>query len=221
MKDSFYFSHDYNSRNDPKLQEILMESGQEGIGVFWSLVEMMYEQGGKLSLNKCERYAFTLRADKFVIDKVIQIAFESNDKNFWSNSVMRRLKLREEKSKKAKKSADIRWGNANAVRTQCDPNAIKERKGKERKGKERKEIAKKKPSIYDLTDIHFEPISEKYQVPISFVRSEYDSMLNWHESTGKKKRDWIATLRNFVKEDAIKLRKEQHGKSKIRFINPS
>jgi len=64
-------------------------------------------------------------------------------------------------------------------------------------------IQKKYISIYELNDTHFEVIAKKYNVPIGFVKSKYDDMINWHESTGKKKKDWVATLRNFVKKDAI------------------
>lgn len=74
---------------------------------------------------------------------------------------------------------------------------------------------KKYIPIYDLNDSHFEDISQKYNVPIAFVRSQYDSMVNWHESTGKRRKDWIATLRGFVKRDAIKIRKEHNDRSKI------
>lgn len=64
-------------------------------------------------------------------------------------------------------------------------------------------IQKKYISIYKLNNTHFENIAKKYNVPISFVKSKYDDMINWHEATGKKKKDWVATLRNFVKKDAI------------------
>jgi phage replication O-like protein O len=57
--------------------------------------------------------------------------------------------------------------------------------------------------LNDLNDTHFEPIAQRYGVPISFVRSKYEDMVNWHESSGKTKKDWIATLRGFVKRDAI------------------
>ena len=53
-----------------------------------------------------------------------------SDGEFTSNSVLERLKLREEKSTKARESANKRWNNANAMRTQCDGNAKKERKEK-------------------------------------------------------------------------------------------
>ena len=47
MKDSYYFQHDYNARNDPKLQDVLIELGVEGIGIYWCIIEQLYEQGGR------------------------------------------------------------------------------------------------------------------------------------------------------------------------------
>lgn len=48
MKEIFYFQHDYNARNNPKLQNVLMEHGCAGIGVFWCIVEQLHEQDGIL-----------------------------------------------------------------------------------------------------------------------------------------------------------------------------
>lgn len=70
-------------------------------------------------------------------------------------------------------------------------------------------------ALHDLNDLHFKPIAQRYSVPIEFVRSKYDDMVNWAESNGKQKKDWIATLRNWVKKDAVQIRKEHHAKSKI------
>jgi len=143
-KESFYFTHDYNSRNDPKLQKVLMKLGQEGKGVYWDLVEMLYEEGGYLKLSECESIAFALRTTCDCITNLIDDfdLFQKNEENFWSESILKRLKIREEKSNKAKKSAAERWAkskeNANALQTQSERNAIKERKGKERKGKNNK-----------------------------------------------------------------------------------
>jgi len=80
-------------------------------------------------------------------------------------------------------------------------------------------IQKKYISIRDLNNSHFEPIAERYNVPVSFVLSKYEDMLNWHEATGKMKKDWVATLRGFVKRDALKIRKDQNDKSKIAYIS--
>jgi len=212
QKNRFYFSHDYNSRNDPKLQELLMDLGYEGLGIFWCLVEMLYAQDGYLLLDKCERYAFALRTESEKIKKVIEIAFKNDEKQFWSDTVLERLEIRKIKSNKAKESAITRWNNANAMRTQSDGNAIKERKGKERKGNIY-------INIYDINEIQLQEIAEKYSVPIAFVHSKYDDMINWHKSTGKQKKDWIATLRNFVKKDALNIRKEHDAKSRLAIIS--
>jgi hypothetical protein len=50
-------------------------------------------------------------------------------------SIEKRLNERKDKSIKASESANKRWKNANALRPQCERNAIKERKGKEIKKK--------------------------------------------------------------------------------------
>jgi hypothetical protein len=42
-KDTFWFKHDYNARNDEKILELRSELGAEGYGVYWMLVESMAE----------------------------------------------------------------------------------------------------------------------------------------------------------------------------------
>lgn len=75
--------------------------------------------------------------------------------------------------------------------------------------------------IDSLSEENFETIANNYGVPVSFVKSKYDDMVNWHESTGKRKKNWYATLRNWVKSDALKIRKDgPNGQSKIRVISP-
>ena len=134
MKQEF-FSHDLHGRNDGKLQTVLMKHGLKGIGAFWCIVEMLYENEGYLMRTECERIAFELRTDIDFISCIIYDfnLFEIDDEYFYSNSVLKRLNLINEKRDKARKSAEVRWGNANAMRTQCDGNAVKKRKEKESK----------------------------------------------------------------------------------------
>ncbi|MCY4781427.1 DUF4373 domain-containing protein [Sphingobacterium sp. UT-1RO-CII-1] len=164
-KESFYFSHDYGSRNDPKLMKVLMKLGQEGKGVYWDLIEMLYEQGGYLMLSDCDSYAFALRTSEECITSLINDfgLFENDGEKFWSNSVMTRLNKREAKSQKAKESAFKRWNktdsnanasnnNANALQTKSAPNAIKESKVKESKVKEIVEEEDKEENLVTDTD---------------------------------------------------------------------
>ena len=97
---------------------------------------------------------------------------------------------------------------------------IKENKVKEIK---KKYIKKKDFSVHNppnLTQSDFQEIAESYSLPISFVISKYDDMVNWFESNPRKNQrtNWKATLRQFVKKDAISLRREQSAKTKITFI---
>lgn len=53
-------------------------------------------------------------------------------------------------------------------------------------------------------------IADLYQVPLAFVESKWDDLQNWCLAKGKKYTDYTAALRNWVKNDAIKIRKEDH-----------
>ena len=111
MKDTFYFPHDYGSRNDPRLVKVLMKLGHTGKGVYWDLVEMLYEQEGYLQLSECESYAFSLRTEVKIITSLINDIdlFKKDKDRFWSESILRRLEERKKKTKKAKDLAIKRW----------------------------------------------------------------------------------------------------------------
>jgi len=138
MKETFYFSHDYNARNDPKLVKVLMKLKQEGIGVYWCLIEMSYEEDGMLLLSECESYAFALHTHCDIIKSLINDfdLFVKNAEHFWSESVVNRLNKRYEKSEKATNAANKRWSDANALRTQSNSNASKVKKSKIKESKE-------------------------------------------------------------------------------------
>jgi len=46
MKNSFYFDHDYNARNDHKILEVRAEYGWEGYAIFFALLESLCESNG-------------------------------------------------------------------------------------------------------------------------------------------------------------------------------
>lgn len=146
MKDTYYFSHDSNANQDPKILAMRSVYGWQGYGWYWLLIEMMREQQD-YQLNIEGKYvwnAFALQmqctdeeAQKYIMDCINEFhLFESDGKNFWSNSLLKRMEKADEKSSKARESALLRWEkerNANAMQTQCTPNAIKEKKVKEKK----------------------------------------------------------------------------------------
>lgn len=144
-KDTYFFSHDYNARSDSKIKRLLLKHGMIGYGVYWSIVEDLYNNANVLPLQY-DIIAFDIRCDETIIKSVINDfgLFEVDGDYFGSKSVERRLQERSEKSEKARASAKSRWEkrgqeDANALPSDEDRNAIKEKKGKELKEKKEEE----------------------------------------------------------------------------------
>lgn len=111
IKDAYYFSHDSNARNDPKILAMRSKYGYEGYGWFWALVEMMREQNNlKLPMQpQCmwNAYALQLQCDvdavhKFVEDCINEFKlFTADGEFFWSESLLKRMKQKDEKTEKS------------------------------------------------------------------------------------------------------------------------
>lgn len=135
MKNTLYFPHDYHARHDPKLDRLYLTLGYEGVGIYWCLIEMLYEQGGYLKFDDLILYA---RQDNSLCERIAKVVrgfdlFKFDDVRFWSESCLNRLGKIKDKCEKASQSALKRWGgNANAMPTQCEGNAINKR-NKEKK----------------------------------------------------------------------------------------
>jgi uncharacterized protein YdaU (DUF1376 family) len=163
MKETFYFSHDYGARNDERIVKLIQKYGLSAYGIYWILIEKLYEEGGFLTKDY-DCIAFELRTESERIKEVIDSdLFKSSNDKFYSESCLARLRARKGKSEKARQSAFLRWNkpkesNANAMRTQCGGNAIKESKVKERKGKKSKIIISEQSSqnIQEIFKIFYE-----------------------------------------------------------------
>jgi hypothetical protein len=175
-KDTFYFSHDYNARNDEKIKRLIRKHGMIGYGIFWSIVEDLYNNANALRTDY-DGIAYDLRSDSEIVASVVNEfdLFIFNGDFFGSNSVQERLDQRNNKSESARKSASYRWENANALQTQSEGNAKKERKGKEIKGKE---------------------IKIKYRDNISLTEKENEKLvLEFGEGVVKRCYDFLASYK--------------------------
>lgn len=112
MKDTYYFPHDYNARQDPKLQDVMAHHGVAGVGIYWCLVEMLYEQGGVIPLKAVKGIAYALHVDSEVVSSIINDfdLFQVEGDDFVSNSVNIRMNKRAEISEKRRKAIEARWG---------------------------------------------------------------------------------------------------------------
>jgi hypothetical protein len=146
-KDTYYFSHDYNARNDEKILELRVKYGAEGYGLFWMLVETMAENdngGAKASLIGGLSLGYGVDKGKLLefIRYCIDIELFYEDEGFiFSRRMKKHKEFREKLSTKGKEGADKRWSN------NAPPNSppigegnAKERKGKEIKGNESTDV---------------------------------------------------------------------------------
>ena len=169
-ENAFYFTHDFNTRNDAKIKNLLSVHGFLGYGLFWAIIEDLYNNANALPLN-CKVIAYDLRTKEKIIHSIIHdfdlFVIEKNI--FGSRSVQRRLEDRDAKSIKARESAFKRWENdANAKQSQSKPSAIKESKVKESKKKENKGNKTKDIIFTEMVKIWFDWYEFNFHVKPKF-----------------------------------------------------
>lgn len=139
MKNSYYFPHDYHARHDPKLERLRMDIGPIGDGIYWDVVEMLYEEGGYLALKSLPLIAKALNTTEELVNKVVKDAelFSVNGNKFYSESLLERLKRIKVRVRKARISANKRW-HPNAMPTHSKGNVIKVKESKVKESKVKK-----------------------------------------------------------------------------------
>lgn len=80
-------------------------------------------------------------------------------------------------------------------------------------------INQNKGVVKGITAEDIYEIANMYEVPTAFVKSKWDDIENYCASTGKKYKDYKATLRNWVKRDALKLKERSIYDDKKRGID--
>lgn len=227
MKDAYYFSHDSNARNDEKILMLRSEYGWEGYGIYWVLVEMMFESSETgLYHSKIKGIAAGHSIDITLLENVINTCitenlFVSDKVMFWSESLRRRkekyLTIKQKKSEAGKKGMAKRWGTDNTDITELkDSNNIditEYNKGKERKGNKVKEnkVNKNKYGEFEKVKLakeeHSKLISRLGEIK---TRDLIDRLDNYKESTGKTYKSDYATILNWHRREA----KDEPGANK-------
>ena len=154
-KDTFYFSHDYNSANDTKILFLRQQLGMEGYGIYWYIIEQLAQSGGFLPIKIIPVLAMQMQTTETKVLGVIKnfelFCFyeksENKENQFYSERLNKHLEVRKSLSEKGKEGALKRWENKESYSHPIshpisDPNA-KERKGKEIKENKIKENKRK------------------------------------------------------------------------------
>ena len=122
-----YFNHDSNSRNDIRIIKLRAKLSYEGYGIFWALLELLFNEENKLCISDYETLAFGLQCDPKILKQVIEDfeLFVIEDNCFYSKRLHRHIEDINNKSTKAKESINKRWNNTNVLRTNYDSNTSK------------------------------------------------------------------------------------------------
>jgi len=169
-KDAYFFSHDCNARNDPKILALRSVYGAEGYGVYFMLVEILREQPDyKLAVNKYiwSTLAMQMQVEASKLEQIINdccTEFSENGNTLlvndgeylYSASLLRRMGKVDDISNLRREAARKRWENkpcktsGNSDGCSDDANAGQEQ-SKEKKSKEKQSKAeqrKEKQNIF-------------------------------------------------------------------------
>lgn len=102
-KESYYFSHDSNARNDVKVIKLRRQLGLEGYGLYWCLIEMLRDTPDyKLPIDAVDDIAFSLNISKEKVETVINNydLFTIDDMQFFSKRLIRNMEKYSESKKR-------------------------------------------------------------------------------------------------------------------------
>ena len=117
-----YFSHDVNSRHDPKIKNMLFhfrkesqEKAQAAVCIYWWIIEDMHQENYKVA--DVEAYADDYRCDVDFLKSILNDfdLFRIENDCYISNRVLRNIQEQEEKTKKAKEAVNKRWKNKSVM----------------------------------------------------------------------------------------------------------
>jgi hypothetical protein len=185
-KEAYYFSHDANAKDDPKILQLRMHLGWEGYGLFWGLIELLRNQPDYRMQKHYMSIAFALQTDQKKIESLVNDfdLFATDQEFFWSESLLKRMELKEEKSEKMRNAANKRWNkdsDAKAMQKHSTSNAeamqLKESKVNQIKGNQissitilttrrlgGKNLFEEMMHIYDLSDDQVQKLYQEWSL---------------------------------------------------------
>lgn len=210
-KESYYFRHYADSRQDPKIMRLLMLTGMEGYGIFWSLLEILRTAKEYKILYDKDAIAHQLHSKCELIKTVVENCglFEV-EKDFLYSRPLKEFLI--ERSEIYRKNAIIGHKNkqlhSNSSTVACN---IKESKGKESKGNKTKEdiYVPKNQVKKDLYKEYVYLTEDQYTSLINLFGQELtldyiDRLNNYIGSKGTKYKSHYHTILNWSKKDEPK-----------------
>jgi uncharacterized protein YdaU (DUF1376 family) len=153
-----YLQHQSNSFTDIKIIKMRSKLGIESYGIFWALLELLFNEENKLCIDDYSVLAFSLQCDADKLKSVIEDfdLFIIEDNCFYSKRLNDHIDTINSKSLKAKESVNKRWEK---IRTNNDSNTSRvyksiEDNSKVDKSKVNKRVIEFKNSINQIEGVN-------------------------------------------------------------------
>lgn len=197
MKDAYWFRHDSNARNDPKIVDLILDRGKAAYADWWILLEILREQDGyqlpKLrstwALLAKEMMCSREEAESFIRALIDEFGLlEEDDEYFWSASLRQRMRAWDKAKEAGQKGAHKRWNSNGSKDGAPEPDGEPQETANEEPDREANEEPNSEPNRKDNGD----PNREGNGTPIGGAMLEEEtrekSRTRGEKSRGEKRR---------------------------------
>lgn len=108
---SEYINHKISNRSEYVFRKLIERKGAAAYGVYWYILEELYESGGKMLFEEIETISKVLCVRKDFVVSVIKSfsLFQYDSESFWSDEVIEQIEKRQKIKDKRKEAANKRW----------------------------------------------------------------------------------------------------------------
>ena len=108
---SEYINHKISNRSEYVFRKLIERKGAAAYGVYWYILEELYESGGKMLFEEIEPISKVLFVRKDFVVSVIKSfsLFQYDSESFWSDEVIEQIEKRQKIKDKRKEAANKRW----------------------------------------------------------------------------------------------------------------
>lgn len=108
---SEYINHKISNRSEYAFRKLIERKGAAAYGVYWYILEELYESGGKMLFEEIEPISKALCVRKDFVASVIKSfsLFQYDSESFWSDEVIEQIEKRQKIKDKRKEAANKRW----------------------------------------------------------------------------------------------------------------
>lgn len=222
-----FFPHDGAASRDEKIIEMKMEFGAKGYGVFWEILEYLFEQGGSAKYNP-RLVAIAIHEDVRFIKRFLSICieelklFETDGTYFWSNRLRSELDRIEDISSMNSRNVSKRYESKNCKKLSDKELADSEMKNEgygrsttviqpnnDRTTKDKIKIDKKEENkhkdIYgEFENVHINKLEYSKlldQLGAKKTNEWIDRLSEYKESKGADYKSDYATIKNWVRKE--------------------